>query len=226
MFALAAVAGAVLAPAGPPRCWGGLPMEEIVRMIHSTIRPEHTEFLALIPGLETWARIRFRSLNRTDREDAVADAIAYGYASFLALMERGKNPRDFPVAFSKYVVMAVGSGRAIGRKLSSRDVMSKHAHRRHSVTVHRFDDPLPRGDGWWSDMIADLRTHVADQAAFAVDFPDWLGSLSDVKQEITRLLAHGHPATETAEMADVSTGRVSQIRRELAQSWAEFHGDC
>jgi hypothetical protein len=192
-------------------------------MINSTFATEHAEFLSLLPGLELWARTRFRFRNAADRDDAVADAIAYGYASFLRLKQRGKDPSAFLVAFSKFVVMAVANGRAIGRKFSSRDIMCAHSLRSHCVAVHGFDDPLPDGEGWWRDMIADLRTNVADQAAFNVDFPAWIGTLSTVKQQVTKLLAHGHGTDVTAELAAMSAGRVSQLRRELAKSWDSFN---
>jgi hypothetical protein len=194
-------------------------------MTNTTATTEHAEFLSLVPALEIRACIRFRYLNPVDRDDAVADAIAYAYGSFLRLKKRGKDPTDFPAAFTKFVVMAVARGRAIGRKFTSRDVLSAHAQRRHSVTVHRIDDGISNGGGWWRDLIIDLRTNVADQAAFNVDFCEWIDTLSTVKQNVTKLLAEGHATAETAELAAVSPGRVSQLRRELAASWTDFQGD-
>jgi hypothetical protein len=184
------------------------------------VAEEHQHaFLALLPKLEAIARAAFASIRcRHGRADAVADVVAYGFASFLRLKQRGKDPNAFPVAFSKFVVMAVRNGRAIGREFSSRDVMSKHAQRRHDITVHRLDDPLPDQGGWWRDMVIDLRTNVADQAAFNVDFPEWMGTLPAVKQHVTRLLAAGYATDATAELADISAGRVRVVVRRCVAS--------
>jgi len=198
-------------------------MEETVRMINTTQTLEHTEFLSLVAFLETWARIRFRFRNSADRDEAVADTIAYGYAAFVSLKMRGKDPSAFPVVFSKFVVMAVAKGRSLGRKFSSQDVMCTNGQCNHRLTVHRFDDPIVDGGGWWRDMIADLRTNVADAAAFNVDFPAWIGTLPAMKQHVAKLLAHGYATDAAAELVGLSPGRISQLRRELSVSWDAFH---
>jgi hypothetical protein len=185
--------------------------------------PKHAEFLSLVPGVEAHARIRFRHLNPSDREEAVADAVAYGFASFLRLTRRGKEPTAFPVAFSRFTAQAVSNGRAVGRRFTSRDVMAWPAQRRRGVTVHRFDDPTPDGGGWWRDVAAGSRAGVADQAAFNIDFPKWLSALTAVKRRVAKLLAQGHPTGATAGLVGVSPARVSQIRQELAASWSAFH---
>src|SRR5437773_1813638 len=70
---------------------------------------------------------------------------------------------------------------------------------------------------------ADREEAVADQAAFNIDFPAWLATLPDVKRRVAELLAHGHGTTEAATLAGLSSGRVSQLRRELAAAWSAFH---
>ncbi|MFO0800927.1 MAG: hypothetical protein U0804_25965 [Gemmataceae bacterium] len=184
---------------------------------------DHPDFLALLPGLERHARGRFRYLRPADRDDAVADVVAYGFASYLRLRRRGKDPAAFPAAFARFTARAVANGRAVGRTCGTRDVLAPAARRRHGCAVHRLEAPAPRWPMWWQDVLADPRADVPGQAAFAVDFPTWLASLTAVKRRVARLLAYGYGTGATARLAGVSPGRVSQLRAALADSWAAFH---
>jgi hypothetical protein len=181
----------------------------------------HDAFVSLLPRLQTHARVRFRRLNPTDREEAVADVVAYGFLSFLRLKERGKDPTTFPAVFAHFVAQAVSNGRGIVHRLSIQDVMAARMQRAH-VTVHRLDDLMP-GGGWWRDLALDWRVRVAEQAAFNIDFPAWLGTLPAPKRRVAELLAQGHGTEETASQTQLSAGRVSQLRREFADSWVAFH---
>lgn len=184
---------------------------------------DHHDFLSLLPGLERHARVHFRHLRPADREEAAADVVAYGFASYLRLRRRGKDPAAFPAAFARFTARAVANGRAVGRGCGTRDVLAPAARRRRGFAVHRLDDPAPPPAGWWRDLLTDPRADVPGQAAFAVDFPAWLATLSVVKRRVARLLAYGYGTGATARLAGVSPGRVSQLRAELAASWAAFH---
>ena len=73
--------------------------------------------------------------------------------------------------------------------------------------------------------IADPRIAVADQAAFNLDFPVWLTTLTKVKRRAAELLASGYTTNAVAQLLRLCPARVSQLRRELAVSWAVFHGE-
>lgn len=180
----------------------------------------HAAFVSLVPRLQTHARVRFRHLNPTDCEEAIADVLAYGFASFLRLKERGKDPTTFPAVFAHFVAKAVANGRGVVPRLSTRDLLGRSKSER--VPVHRLDDLMP-GGGWWRDLALDRRARVDEQAAFNIDFPSWLATLSTVKRHVAELLARGHGTDEVAQGTGVSAGRVSQLRRELADSWFDFH---
>jgi hypothetical protein len=79
------------------------------------------------------------------------------------------------------------------------------------------------GGGWWRDLALDRRGRVDEQAAFNIDFPAWLATLPAVKRRVAEKLARGHGTGEAARVTGVSAGRVSQLRRELADSWFDFH---
>jgi hypothetical protein len=181
----------------------------------------HAAFLSLLPRLQTHARVRFRHLNSSDREEAVADVVAYGFASFLRLIRRGKDPTAFPAVFAHFVARAVANGRGVIRRLSARDLLAARP-RDERTRVHRLDDPMP-GGGWWRDAALDRRVRVDEQAAFNLDFPAWLATLPAVKRRVAELLARGHGTDEAASRTGLSAGRVSQQRRELADSWFDFH---
>lgn len=189
-------------------------------MIELAPVPVHAAFESLMPRLRTHARVRFRHLNPSDREEAVAEVVAYGFVSFLRLKERGKDPAVFPTAFAHFIAKAVANGRGVVRRLSARDLMARTRGAR--VAVHKLDDPMPDG-GWWRDLALDRRVRVDDQAAFNIDFPAWLGTLPVVKRRVAELLARGHATDDTASQTGLSAGRVSQLRRELADSWSDFH---
>jgi len=182
----------------------------------------HAAFLSLLPRLQVHARVRFRHLNFTEREEAVADAVAYAYVSYLRLTRRGRNPTDFPTAFAHFVARAVANGRRVVRRLSVRDLMAARS-RGERACVHHLDDPMPDGGCWWRDAATDWRVAVPEQAAFNLDFPAWLDTLPTPKRELAGLLAHGHGTGEAAGLTGLSAGRVSQLRRELAASWVAFH---
>jgi hypothetical protein len=55
-----------------------------------------------------------------------------------------------------------------------------------------------------------------------IDFGDWLAGLPRRQRRIAELLATSESTSEAAETFRVSRGRVSQIRRELEDSWDAF----
>lgn len=74
-------------------------------------------------------------------------------------------------------------------------------------------------------MVENDRTPVPDQAAFRIDFPQWLGTLSARDRRIVNDLATGERTGDVARKFGVSAGRVSQLRGQLKESWEEFVGD-
>jgi hypothetical protein len=166
-------------------------------MADPTVPTDHAEFLSLLPGLATHARFRFRYLTAVNREEAVADAVAYGFVSFLRLKQRGKQPTAFPAAFATFVVLATAKGRAVGRSCTSRDVLTAGGCR--GFKVHGLDIPDPDGHEWWRDA-------VADQACFNLDFAEWEASFPEAKKRIAGLLAFGHSEARCPRPTDFVAG--------------------
>jgi hypothetical protein len=65
---------------------------------------------------------------------------------------------------------------------------------------------------------------VPDQVHFRIEFPRWLGAQTNRNRQIAETLALGYSTSEVAGKFNLSPARVSQIRRELYDSWNEFTG--
>src|SRR5471030_2755861 len=88
--------------------------------------PLHQQFLALMPRIETHARIAFRDiLCSVRKEDAVQECSALAWKWFLRLHERGRDINQFPMVFVSFVVKAVASGRRLTGMLRINDVLSE-----------------------------------------------------------------------------------------------------
>ena len=55
-----------------------------------------------------------------------------------------------------------------------------------------------------------------------IDFTEWLSRLSDKQQGIVKLLASGETTKAAAQKLGCTAGRVSQHRRQLADSWYAY----
>ena len=182
----------------------------------------HDRFLAMLPTIRAQARVAFRSAKAEAREDLVAEVIANAFAAFVRLVERGKEDVALPTPLAWYAIRQVRSGRRVGSKLNVRDVMSP-ANRR--VVVRRFDGADWQDGEWQQILVEDRHAGPAKTAAARIDVAAWFRSLGRKKRKIARTLAQGETTSGTAKKFNVTAGRVSQLRRELAESWAAFQGE-
>jgi hypothetical protein len=110
--------------------------------------------------------------------------------------------------------------------LNIHDVLSPYCQQRKNVKVERLDHFNAEENGWRQAVVIDTRSSpVPEIVAFRCDFSDWLASLPRRDCHIAESLAIGNRTGEVAKQFDVSEGRVSQLRRELAESWWAFVGD-
>jgi len=94
------------------------------------------DFLTLKPVVERHARIVFRNLFPADREEAVAEAVAAAFQSFVSLTRRGKDPFQFPSVVATRAAQRVWNGRRVGARLAGRDVFSPLAQQSRRFRVH------------------------------------------------------------------------------------------
>jgi hypothetical protein len=201
---------------------------------HST-----SEFLTLIPIVERQARFAFRDRSAADREEAAAEAVAAAYASYVGLKARGKDPvRDFPSALAAYAVLHVKAGRKMCGRNCTTDALSPLAQRKRGFRVeslhvsagvardHLQSTTDRRRQDEFEDQLRDnTKSPVPEQAAFRIDFPEFLAGLGPRDRTLARFLALGNSAQVAADRFGLSEGRVSQLRKTWRERWCQFQGE-
>ena len=188
----------------------------------------HAGFLAVLPAVQTHARIQFRRLPASEREESVQEAVASACVSYRLLAARGRLRDARPGTISDFAVKHVRSGRHVGGSQDgARDVMSPALCRRRGVCVVSYDaNPCGTGgEGWKQLLVSSRRDCVADLAAFRVDFAQWLNTLTRRDRGIIAAFAEGETTSAVAGCFSVSAARVSQLRRRYEQLWNVFHGE-
>ena len=214
----------------PRRGWSFL--EEIVpwsalRSACPAPRPRwHRAFLALLPQIVEHAKYAFRHLRGEARQDAIQEVIANALVAFVALVRRGKMAVAYPTVLARYAVAQIKDGRKVGNSLNCRDVLSPYCQRLKCLTVERLDRHEKDDDNAWSEiLIEDRHAGPAETARVRMDFSDWLDSLNRRDRRIAESLAEGNRTSDVARKFKISAGRISQLRRELAENWSKFIGD-
>ena len=193
---------------------------------HKSVPAWHAVFLAMLPAIVTHARIAFRHLNPEARQDAVQEAIANALVAFARLVQLKKTDLAYPTVLARYAVAQINDGRRVGNHLNVREVLSAYAQRHKGFTVERLDHFDEEENAWQEAGVQDTRaTPVFDIVAFRVDFADWLASLSRRDRRIAESLAIGNRTGDVAKRFKLCAGRISQLRRELAESWRQFVGE-
>lgn len=199
----------------------------------------HAAFLSILPRIQTHGEVYFRSLRCSHKkEEAIAEMIALVWKWFLRLVEKGKDPMDFPTALATFAAKAVKSGRRLTGQERSKDVMSSVARHKHGVKV----EPLPSStrrpyddfygtvhgqqllDACEERLRDNTVTPPPDAAAFRIDFPDWLRTRTDRDRRIIDDMMQDERTQDLANKHGISPGRVSQLRREFMEDWERFCG--
>jgi len=186
----------------------------------------HADFLRILPDVEQHAHGYFRHLGAEAREEAVAQATALAFATFRRLQARGKDPLAFAGKLARLSARQVQAGRSLGNHQSSTDILSRATQRRwgfrvQSLTRQRAAD----AEAWQEAVVDNTQTPPADAAAFRIDFPQWLASLSPRNRQLVDLLALSHTPTYAARQLKVSRGRISQLRKFFARRWYASQGE-
>ena len=183
-------------------------------------------FLSMVPKIVWHAKYAFRHLRRSqDYQDMIQETIANAFVAFKALVRRGKMDLAYPSVLARYAVAQIKNGRRVGNSLNCSDVLSPYAQRLKCLTVERLDRREADDEEQWKEaVVEDTRTPVPDQVIFRCDYPAWLDSLKRRDRKVAEYLSLGNRTSDAARKFHVSQGRVSQLRRELAQSWKDFTG--
>jgi hypothetical protein len=179
----------------------------------------HAPFLAMRPTIQRCAQRAFYGLPAHDREEAVAAVLALALTAYVRLVELGKPELGYPTVLARYAVRQYRTGRRVGCRLNCRDVASPACQRRSGVSVQSLDD-------WKLALAEDPRTTPAELAAMRVDFEAWLATLTPRNRQLANVLATGETTSAVARTFRVTAGRISQLRRELFESWRRFVGEA
>jgi hypothetical protein len=201
-------------------------------MIRVAVSPQsvapqwHEVFLKMAPAVEAHAKIAFRHLRPEARAEAIQSALCAACTAVARLAQLGKLDVCYPTVMARYAVAQVRDGRMLGRSLNCKDVASEYGQRRKAVTMERLDHFDEEENAWQEAVVVDTRSSpVPDIVAFRCDFRQWLASLPRRDRRIAESLAVGNCTGDVAKRFALSAGRISQLRRSLAESWRTFVGD-
>ena len=200
----------------------------------------HAHFLAILPRIETHAKVHFRYLRCPGKkDDAVQETIAIAWKSFVRANEQGKDVDEFVMMLADFAVRHVRAGRRICGQLNAKDVFSPLAQKRGGFMVeeapcstmqsHDAVYSNPHGqkqiDVWEERLRDNTRSPVDEQAAFRIDYPIWLSQLGGRNKKIAEDMTLDLGTFELADMHKISAARISQLRREFQLDWLRFHGE-
>jgi hypothetical protein len=184
-----------------------------------------TGFLQLLPRIERYAYVALKGLQGEAKEDAMSEVIALCVCAYRRLSERNQLQRAFASVLVRYAVAMYFNGRRVGTAQCSHDVYSSRAREEAGVDIRSIGTPVEQRQAWMECLTDNHRSPVPDQAHFRIEFPRWLRTQTRRNRQIAERLSLGYSTAEVAQRFKVSPGRISQIRRELHDSWQEFTAD-
>ena len=182
-------------------------------------------FMAILPEIERLLRIAFPGRDSDAREDAVESGIVHCLLSYVRLFEQGREDAATASSLAWYAKLQIRQGRLPGAVLNSNDVASLYAQLEKRFKVVQLNHWDSQDETWIHDIVDGRQTSVADQVAIKLDFAAWLSSLCCRTRNIATDLARGFSTSEVASKYRLSAGRISQMRRELKNSWQQFQGE-
>jgi hypothetical protein len=185
----------------------------------------HRFFLAMLPKITEMGHIAFRDLDPEAKQEATAEVVASAYIMLVALVKQGRESLAYPSVLATYGIKRVKIGRMAATPMNVRDISSLYCQLQKGIAVERLDRFDREENAWQEVVVEDKHATPADIARVRIDFSDWLRTLPRRTRRIAENLATGETTGNVAKRFHVSAGRISQLRRELKESWNEFVGD-
>jgi len=182
-------------------------------------------FLAMLPAIVRHAKIAFRGVHGQDREDKIQETVANALVAFRRLVQLKKTDLAYPTVLAKYAVAQINDGRLVGGHMNCNDISSDYCQRVKGAVLERLDQYDADDECWQEVLVSDKNCTPAELAASRIDVPAWFASLKPRVRRIAEFLAAGQTTTAAARKFRLSAGRISQLRKELAESWRRFVGD-
>jgi len=197
-------------------------------------------FLSIRPRIETHAKIYFRHVRcSTTKADRIAETLALAWKWFVRLAKRGKDATHYPSVLATYAAKAVQAGRRLCGQLKAKDVLSERAQQKHGFRVEQL--PLSTRtcheelnglsgqrhlDAYEERLHENTMTPPDEQAAFRIDFPDWLTTRTERDRRIIEAMSLNERTSALSTKFGISPARVSQLRREYYDDWKLFTGEA
>ena len=179
----------------------------------------------MLPSIRRTAEFQLAGLHAEAKEDAITEIVASCYVAYFRLAERGKESLAYPSVLAGYAIRQYRAGRRVGSRARRNDVYTRYCRQKNGHELCHIGAPAEQVGGWNEYLIDNTVSPVPDQAAFRIDFQDWLGTLTARARQVVEELARGERVTDVSHRVGVSPGRVSQLRRELHEKWQTFQGE-
>jgi hypothetical protein len=182
------------------------------------------EFVELLPDIERYAGRVFLRCRPADRDDLVCETVARVWLHFVRLAAKGKDPKRVFRPLLRFSVLAVKDGRRVGSRRNSRELC--HRARRDGLRIVSLEDRDDESRSPWRQILAETKAFSpAETAAARLDIEAWLKQQPAQKRTLAKYLALGESTSSVAKRFRISCARISQLRRELQNSWIQFQQD-
>jgi hypothetical protein len=173
-------------------------------------------FVSMLPEIKQRLRRAFRHLDPESREDSIQEGVVHCLLAYARLHEKHRREVATPSTLTWYSVRQVKRGRPAVGRMNGKEPLSRYAQIGNGVRIER------QTSNWIDAIVQDKRAPVADQVAVKLDVCAWFATLTRRMRQIAKDLAFGCSTSEVAQRHGVTAGRISQLRRTLEESWAEF----
>ena len=181
------------------------------------------KFLELMPAITTMAKAAFKNCNSDKQDDALQSVLVASYWSVRQLAKNGRLNEAFSTPIGWFAIKAYRSGRVGGVPMNSTDALAESTRARKRVHIESYNNHGRIKKGWGEIFMTDGRVNVAKEVCFKIDYEGWIDTLQDRQRQMLEGMIAGDTTSELAEKFRVSPGRISQIRRELVESWKNYH---
>ena len=184
--------------------------------VQSSAQSVAPTFESMLPVLT----IRFRKAalsikSYEERTDAVAEMIGMAFNLYASLIKRGRTD-IYSTPIGEFVVKGYFSGRRVAG-MSATDVTSPRCRFLGRSTM--------ANEGVNGKYICRKTFKPSTIGAFNIDFAAWKETLDDRTQNLLSDILMGETTSFLARRYNISPARISQIRRELVESWKSFVAD-
>jgi hypothetical protein len=195
--------------------------------IGSPIERVQSAFLAILPKVEQVARGYFRRLTCPDRkQECICEAVALVWKWHQRLELKGRDSSLFVSALARFAAKAVHSGRRLCGQEKANDVTSRVCQHRRGFAVGELAQATAAANNSLNEALRDnTQTAIPDQVQFRVDFSAWRCTLDNRRRRIMNAMMLGESTSELSNRFGMTSGRISQLRREFYEGYSAFCGE-